>query len=341
MATDHTSIPASDLSEDNLIANLFAPMAGAAGLGLLDDAALIELPDGMQIVATKDALVAGVHFFAGDAPGDIARKALRVNLSDLAAKGADPLGFLLALMLPPDVDARWLETFAQALGEDARLFDCPLIGGDTVRTDGPLSLSITALGSTPRGRMARRTGAKAGDLIYVSGTIGDAAVGLRVRAAAAFDLAWIELLSDEARTHLLRRYLAPQPRLPLAHAVRSLAHGAMDVSDGLAGDLAKMLRVSGLSGHVELTRIPYSPAMREALALEPSLRDAALTGGDDYEILCTVAPPNAEQFEQTAHAAGVAVTRIGEVTPGPSEAPQFMDRDGKVLTFAKGSYSHF
>ncbi|MDF2117089.1 thiamine-phosphate kinase [Roseiarcaceae bacterium H3SJ34-1] len=332
---------ASDFSEDDLIATLFAPIAGAAGLGLLDDAALIDAPDGMQIVATKDAVVAGVHFFPTDAPGDIARKALRVNISDLAAKGADPLGFLLAILLPPDLDERWLQSFAQALGEDARLFHCPLLGGDTVRTDGPLSLSITALGSAPRGRMARRTGAKAGDLIYVSGSIGDAALGLRVRAAAAADLAWIELLSDQARAHLLRRYLVPEPRLALAHAVRSLAHGAMDVSDGLAGDLAKMLRVSKVSGQVDLARMPYSLAAREAIALAPGLGDVTLTGGDDYEILCTLAPQNAGQFETAARTVGVAVTRIGEVTAGPSELPQFIEQDGAVRTFAKGSYSHF
>jgi thiamine-monophosphate kinase len=248
---------------------------------------------------------------------------------------------LLAILLPPDIDARWLQTFAQALGEDARLFHCPLLGGDTVRTDGPLSMSITALGSAPRGRMTRRTGAKAGDLIYVSGSIGDAALGLRVRAAATVDLAWIELLSDEGRAHLLRRYLTPEPRLALAHAVRSLAHGAMDVSDGLAGDLAKMLRVSNVSGHVELACMPYSPAALEAIALAPALRDVALTGGDDYEILCTVAPQNAAQFEKTAQTAGVAVTRIGEVTAGPPELPQFIEIDGTVRTFAKGSYSHF
>lgn len=332
---------ASDFSEDDLIATLFAPIAGSAGLGLLDDAALIDVPDGMQLVATKDAVVAGVHFFASDAPGDIARKALRVNISDLAAKGADPLGFLLAILLPSDIDRRWLESFAHALGGDARLFHCPLLGGDTVRTDGPLSLSITALGSAPRGRMARRTGAKAGDLIYVSGTIGDAALGLRVRAAAAADLAWIELLSDEARAHLLHRYLVPEPRLALAHAVRSLAHGAMDVSDGLAGDLAKMLRVSHVSGQVDMARMPHSLAVREAIALAPALRDVALTGGDDYEILCTVAPQNAAQFEKTAHAAGVVVTRIGEVAAGPSDLPQFIESDGTAKTFARGSYSHF
>jgi len=332
---------ASDFSEDDLIATLFAPIAGAAGLGLLDDAALIDVPDGMQLVATKDAVVAGVHFFASDAPADIARKALRVNISDLAAKGADPLGFLLAILLPPDIDMRWLQSFAQALGEDARAFNCPLLGGDTVHTDGPLSLSITALGSAPRGRMARRTGAKAGDLIYVSGTIGDAALGLRVRAAAEADLPWIELLSDEARAHLLRRYLVPEPRLGLAHAVRSLAHGAMDVSDGMAGDLAKMLRVSRVAGRVDMARIPHSPAVLEAINIEPALRDVALTGGDDYEILCTVALQNAGQFEHAAQTAGIPVARIGAVTPGPSSLPQFFESDGKVRTFAKGSYSHF
>ena len=178
-------------------------------------------PSGRDLVLTTDALVAGVHFFADDPPGAIARKALRVNLSDLAAKGAAPLGFLLALALPADWTADWLEDFARGLGEDARAWDCPLLGGDTVKTPGPLTLSITALGSTPTGGMAARTGVRPGDRLYVSGTIGDAALGLRLRLGQG------PLLSEAHRLHLLDRYLLPRPRLALAPAMafRARRHG--------------------------------------------------------------------------------------------------------------------
>ena len=167
--------------EDDLIARYFAPLAGPAGLGLKDDVALLKPPAGRDLVVTTDALVAGVHFFADDPPDAIARKALRVNLSDLAAKGAEPIGFALNLALPDDWTAEWLAAFAAGLGDDAATYRCPLIGGDTVRTPGPLTLSITALGAVEPGRFAARGGVRPGDRIYVTGTIGDAALGLRLR----------------------------------------------------------------------------------------------------------------------------------------------------------------
>ncbi|MDH7794714.1 MULTISPECIES: thiamine-phosphate kinase [unclassified Beijerinckia] len=332
---------AADFSEDDLIATLLAPLAGRAGLGLRDDAALIDIPEGMQVVATKDALVAGVHFFADDAPDDIARKALRVNISDLAAKASDPLGFLLSIALTENIDRKWMTAFVQGLREDGALYHCPLIGGDTVRTTGPLVISVTALGTVPRGRMALRTGAKAGDIIYVSGTIGDSALGLRLRLKSERDAGWCSRLSVAVQAHLLRRYLLPSPRLALAHVVRAYAHGAMDVSDGLAGDLAKMLRVSNVGGDVRLADIPLSDAARAAVALDSSLIDGAVTGGDDYEILCTVPPQNAAAFESAAKGTGVPVTAIGEVTADAGGLPRFIDGAGVARTFEKGSYSHF
>src|SRR5271165_3625256 len=200
-------------SEDELIARLFAPLAGPMGLGLRDDAALLRPTAGEDLVLTTDALVAGVHFFADDPPDSIARKALRVNLSDLAAKGARPLGFLLTLALPPDWEEDWLVAFAAGLGADASAYDCPLAGGDTVGTPGPLTLSVTAYGAVPAGRMRMRSGVKAGDRLYVTGTIGDAAIGLRLRQGRGPELAAAE------RDFLLRRYLTPEPRLSLARAM--------------------------------------------------------------------------------------------------------------------------
>ena len=323
-------------SEDDLIARYFAPLAGPGGLGLRDDAALVAPPEGCEIVATVDGLVAGVHFFADDPPGTISRKALRVNLSDLAAKGAAPLGFLLTLALPRDWKPAWLAIFARALGEDAAAFACPLLGGDTVSTPGPLTLSITALGYVPAARMVRRDGARPGDALYVSGTIGDAALGLRLRSEPE----GVSSVGASDRAFLLDRYLVPQPRTALADALREYASGAMDVSDGLVGDLTKMLRVSGASAEVEVARIPLSTAARAMIGGEPRLLESALTGGDDYEILASVPQGRRQAFEAAAEAAGIAVARIGTVTAGQG-APVFRDARGAAMSFARGSYSHF
>ena len=247
-------------SEDDLIARYFAPIAGPAGLGLRDDAALLRPPAGRDMVLTTDALVAGVHFFADDPPGAIARKALRVNLSDLAAKGAQPVGFLLNLALPSDWTASWLAAFAAGLGEDAAHYGCPLLGGDTVKTPGPLTLAITALGAVEPGRMPPRFGVKTGDRLYVTGTVGDAALGLRLRLGQG------PALDEADRDHLLERYLLPQPRLALAPAMARYANAGMDVSDGLVGDLTKMLRVSGVTARVNLARLPLSRAATAVVA---------------------------------------------------------------------------
>jgi thiamine-monophosphate kinase len=311
-------------TEDQLISRYFAPLAGPGALALKDDAALVPAgPGGM--VATVDMLVAGVHFFADDPPGAIAKKALRVNLSDLAAKGAAPVGFLLSLALPADWTDDWLEKFAAGLGEDARAYGAPLLGGDTTATPGPLTLSITALGRGPR--FVPRAAARPGDVVYVSGTIGDAALGLVLRR----DPALAARLAPEAAAHLLDRYLLPRPRLDLAPALADFARAAMDVSDGLAGDLAKLCRASGVGAAVEAARVPLSAAARAAVALEPELFRTALTGGDDYEILCA-APPDA--------APPPGFVRIGSIVAGDAP-PVFCDAAGATLDFPRPSFSHF
>jgi thiamine-monophosphate kinase len=327
-------------SEDELIATLFAPIAGAGGLGLRDDAALITPSRGHDLVVTKDMVVAGVHFFAADPPDAIARKALRVNLSDLAAKGARPLGFCLGIGLPTDWTHDWLSAFAQGLDDDAETFGCPLLGGDTVRMPGPFTVSITAFGEVPAGHMVPRTGARAGDLIYVSGTIGDAAIGLRLRLDDRIDSAWIGTLEEADADALRDRYLLPRPRLGLRTALREHARAAMDVSDGLVGDLAKMLRLERLSAIVTVADVPLSDAARAAIALAPALLETALSGGDDYEILCLVPPDAAEAFEAAVCEAAIAVHRIGIVVPGDHE-PQFRDESGAALAFAAPRFSHF
>jgi thiamine-monophosphate kinase len=324
--------------EDDLIARYFAPLAGPAGLGLHDDAALMRPPPGEDLVLTADALVAGVHFFADDPPEAIARKALRVNLSDLAAKSATPLGFLLGLALPGDWTPDWLKAFAAGLGADASAFQCPLIGGDTVKSPGALTISITALGSVPTGTRLVRSSVVENDFLYVSGTIGDSALGLRLRGVSAPD--WSAKLAGDAQAFLLERYLLPQPRLDLRAALRACAHAAMDVSDGLAGDLAKMLRASGMTAEIAMDDVPLSLAAEAALAHNPALIETILAGGDDYEILAAVTPAKAAAFEQAAAQAEIPVRRIGVAKTGKNP-PVFRDRSGQEQALKSSSYAHF
>jgi thiamine-monophosphate kinase len=324
-------------SEDALIARYFAPLATHAGAdGLRDDAALFVPPSGGSLVLTADALVAGVHFLPDDPPEMIARKALRVNLSDLAAKGARPAAFLLALALPPDWEEDWLAAFAKGLGEDCATFGTSLIGGDTVGTPGPVTVVVTALGLVPGHEIPRRKGARPGDGLYVSGTIGDGALGLLVGRG---DDRLIGAPQAEAQ-FLLSRYRLPEPRLALAPAVLAHASAAMDVSDGLVGDLAKLLAASGASAEVELEAIPLSDPVRLAVAADPELHDVALTGGDDYEILCAVPPSESAAFEAMAAASGVPVARIGVVASG-AKPTVFLDATGHARHFERGSFSHF
>ena len=323
--------------EDSLIARYFKPLATDPGaLGLNDDAAILKA-SGEDVVVTTDAVVEGVHFLSDDPPDTIAQKALRVNLSDLAAKGASPAGFVLTLALR-SVDESWLAAFARGLGADIAAYRCPLLGGDTVSTPGPLMISITAFGRVPEGRMIHRSGAKPGDHVVVTGTIGDAALGLdilkkgRVATALAGDAA--------SREMLVGRYRLPQPRNALAPAVRAHAHAAMDVSDGLAGDLAKLCGASGVSAVIDLPSVPLSPAASVVLAAGAFGMAEIVSGGDDYEILCAIPQGALVEFSHAASAAGVAANPIGTVIAGAS-APKFLDAGGKELPLARMSHSHF
>ena len=323
-------------SEDELIARYFAPLAGEGGLALKDDAARLSPKPGYDLVLTADAIVAGVHFFADDPPASIGRKALGVNVSDLAAKGSAPVGFLLTLALPNNWTEDWLADFCEGLGAAAQEWGCPLLGGDTVRANGPLLIGVSALGDVPAGAMVTRTSARPGDRICVTGTIGDAALGLDLRQG---EPPWAAALSSEERDRLLDRYRHPRPRLALAPMLRRFASAAMDVSDGLAGDLAKMMRASGTSAFVQAKCVPLSPEARAAIAIEPQLFDRVVTGGDDYEILCTVRAGDLEAFLAAAAGAGVAAAAIGTVVEG-SDPPLFRDDAGE-RRYEKGSFSHF
>ncbi|HTZ01200.1 MAG TPA: thiamine-phosphate kinase [Xanthobacteraceae bacterium] len=324
-------------AEQRLIARHFRPLATAPGaFGLNDDAAIVTPPPGCDLVLTADGVIAGVHFFPDDPADAIGRKALRMNLSDLAAKGARPIGYLLSIALPSTIDEPWIAALARGLGTDMRQYDCPLLGGDTDHTPGPISISIAAFGALPQGRMVRRSTAKIGDSVVVTGTIGDAALGVLLRRDESLGKRW--RLSEAFQAWLKDRYLLPQPRNALAGAVLHDASAAMDVSDGLAGDLAKLCRASGVAADIDVTRVPLSEAARAALAAEPALLDTVLTGGDDYEILLTLAPDKLAAFRAAAGKAGIAATEIGSIAAG--EGARFM-RAGRPLSFARPSYSHF
>ena len=337
MPSDQNELRNGLSGEERLIECYFRPLATAASaFGLGDDAAALAPPAGCDLVLTTDGVIASVHFLPTDPPQSIARKALRMNLSDLAAKGATPIGFLLSIALPANTQETWVAAFAEGLGQDISHYGCPLLGGDTDRTPGPLSISITAFGTLPHGAMVRRATAKLDDVIAVTGTIGDAALGVLIHRDADVAKQW--RLSSAASEHLRQRYLLPQPRNALAEALRKHASAAMDVSDGLAGDLAKLCRASGLAAEVDVDAVPLSDAAHAVLSADAKLIERIMTGGDDYEIVLTLPAVRFGTFRTAAESAGVPVSKIGQVTSG--QGVRFL-REGKTLSFAQPSYSHF
>jgi thiamine-monophosphate kinase len=285
------------MNEFDVIARYFAPLAGEGAFGLADDTALVPGRPGHDLLVTTDAIAEGTDFFAFDPPSTIARKALRVNLSDLAAKGAEPAFYLLVLSLPPTVTESWLESFAAGLAQDQREFGIALLGGDTGRTEGPLAISVTAFGFVPEGRMVRRGGARAGDDVYVTGTIGDSGGGLAIFRRER------HTLGEAERDALIARYRVPVPPVAFAAALRDIAHAAIDVSDGLIADLGHVAAASGVKIVVEGEALPLSAPLRALWGGDAILR--AATAGDDYQIAFTGPPGLAGPF-----------TRIGHVTAG-------------------------
>ena len=326
--------------EDGIIARLFQPLAqGYPGaLRLLDDAAVIAPTAGTDLVVTTDALIAGVHFLPDDTPADIAYKALAVNISDLAAKAAAPLTYTLVLALPQGCGEAWLAEFTQGLLEAQNAFDITLCGGDTtVSPAGPLMISITAFGSVPHDRIVPRGGARPGDALYVSGTIGDAALGLKLWRGDADTQGWP--LDEAARRHLIGRYLRPEPRLALRKALLAHASAAMDISDGLVIDCARMCTASDVSGRIEAPHVPLSPAVQTLISADTGIFERALTGGDDYEILAAIRPGEAQGFEAAAKAAGIRVSRIGGFGEAGGKL-SVIGPDGQPMSFARPGYDH-
>lgn len=308
----------SSSSEFDLIAKYFAPLAASPGaFGLKDDAAVIAPRAGHDLVVTTDTIVAGVDFFNDDPPATIARKALRVNLSDLAAKGAEPFAYLLTLSLPK-VDEEWLAEFARGLALDQKTFGLSLLGGDMSATPGPLSIAITAFGHVPEGKMIRRAGAVPGDGVFVTGTIGDGGGGLAAREGV-----------------LLERYLVPEPPVAFGPPLRGLASAAIDVSDGLLADLGHVAQASGVRIAVEAQSIPRSDALRALWGDTTGAIVRAATCGDDYQIAFTA--PLAK--EAALAGAGVRVTRIGTVARGSGAV--LLDAQGREIAVPRKGFAHF
>ena len=325
----------SGLDEFGEIARLFAPLTGGApeALGLLDDAAVLAPPPGEELVVTTDTMVAGVHFLPDTPPGLVARRLLRTNLSDLAAKAAEPWLWWLTVAWPDGYGAAQRAAFAEGLAQDQALYGLRLAGGDTVRTPGPLTVGATLVGRAPRGATVRRSGARPGDLLLVSGAIGDAGLGLDILTGAG------SVAAGDAEA-LVARHRLPEPRLTLRDALRAHASAAADVSDGLLADAGRIGTASGTAVTVALDRTPLSAPARRWVEAQAS-REGALarlaTAGDDYEVVCTARPDRAEALRAAAAAAGERLTVVGEVGEGAGVRAAF---EGRAVALDRLGYAH-
>ena len=314
--------------EFDLIARYFAPLAGPAGLGLKDDAACFLPPEGRELVISKDMLVAGTHFFPDDGAADVAFKALSVNISDLAAKGARPEGYLLGLTLPNSVGDTWVGEFSAGLQEAQDLYEVALFGGDTTSGSGPVVVSITVIGSTEKGTMLKRSGAEVGDHIYVSGTLGNGALGLMIRNG-----------DIEGGASLLQSYLRPTAQLKLGLLLTEVASASADVSDGLLADVGHICGASGVGARIDAACLPVSVPVRQMLDDDPALWSRIWAGGDDYEIVFTAPPNREEALFARAKSCDTQITRIGVITD--TSAVELVDSTGQNVQVDKSGYTHF
>lgn len=322
-------------TEFDLIARLFAPLSDAAhGLNLTDDVALLPTAEGATCVTT-DMIVAGVHFLPADPADLIARKLVRVNVSDLCAKGATPTACLLSAAFNQDRDTAWLEAFAKGLTADLAEYNLTLIGGDTVRTPGPDTFSLTAVGETGEGGLVRRSGAQAGDNLYVTGTIGDAGLGLMILRG---ELGTVAL---GTRTRLEGRYHLPQPRVAFGRALPGFASAALDVSDGLVADAAHLAQTSGLAATIEFDRVPLSTSSGRVVKKDQALHLSLLGRGDDYEILFTAPASAADAIAEASGASETPVTRIGTLVEGAAGDVTVVDAQGDAMDITTSGFKHF
>lgn len=327
------------LKEDEFIQKYFAPLSPMAGAhNLQDDVAHITVPPGNKLVVSTDTLVEGVHFFGEDSPKTIAQKALRVNLSDLAAKAARPVAYFLNLCLPPKYGADFMESFVEGLGQDQDEYNLLLFGGDTVRTLGPLTLSITIMGTVSSSLDLARTKAREGDILMMTGTLGDAALGLKLRRNMAVADLWG--LSAGDKTYLKQRYLLPQPRMKATKALKNNVRASMDISDGLIADCSRMARASGLKAVLQTDALPLSDAARLAVSKDESVLQAILSGGDDYEILSAVPKDRVKAYQKELQEAGIKAAVIGGLFKGEGGTVELYDSTGEPVSFEETGYSH-
>ena len=327
------SVSGEPLGEFERIRRFFAPLAGPGGLGLRDDAAIVDCREGQRLVVTADAIVAGVHYLPDDPPDRVARKLLRVNLSDLAAMGARPLYYLLTTALPAALGSDWVAEFTRGLAEDQRRFGIHLLGGDSVATTGPAVLSLTAIGDVAAGMEIRRNDARAGDLVWVSGTIGDAFLGLALLRGAYPQLAL------EYRAGLIGRFQVPDPRVDLGCRLAGIAHAMIDISDGLIADLGHICETSRVGAVAELASLPLSPAARITVDRDLGVLTQLATGGDDYELLFTAPAGSTKAISDLSSVLGLPITRIGRIEPG--EGVRLVDAEGRTIPVGESGYRHF
>jgi thiamine-monophosphate kinase len=319
--------------ELTIIERYFRPLAGEGAFDLLDDAGRLDVAPDVDLVVTTDMVANTVHFLPGDPPDMVAQKALRVNVSDLAAKGAEPLAYMISLGISADIKEDWLTAFAQGLKHDQEHFGLRLLGGDTIFVPHGPVVAVTAFGAAPQGRMVHRFGGRPGDVLFASGTIGAGTVGLALLKGEPGP--W-EALPAEHKDALMTRYRVPEPRTALAPALVEFATAAMDISDGLVGDCDKLTAASGCSAAINVDCVPLPDGL--AKDFEAPVLARLLTGGDDYEILAAVAPRKATAFQLAARAAGVTVTEIGALTEG-TDPPQVLS-EGRPIPLSRRAYVH-
>ena len=321
--------------EFDTIDKFFAPLCeGFPGArGLTDDTASLVISDDHEAVITMDTMVSGVHFLATDPPDLIARKLMRVNLSDLASAGATPRTYFLSLSLPPSIDDNWVRSFAEGLSVDQNSYNVVLGGGDTTSTPGPLTLTLTAIGEVPKGQVITRKGAQAGQDIYVSGTIGDAALAL-----ALIQTTGVEQVQAGAPS-LMARYQLPEPRVSLGVLLLGVATSAADISDGLMADLGHICRTSGVGAEIRSSSVPLSDEARKLLAEQSELSNCVYSGGDDYELLFTARSEDAERITAISETLNMPITRIGCAIKG--ESPVLLSDSGEIIELSSSGWRHF
>ena len=325
------------MDEFDIITTYLAPLAGPGGLGLKDDAALLKPSPGKELVLTKDTMVEGVHFPEGHYGGDTAEKLLRVNLSDLAAKGATPLGYMLSIAWPKGVDNAYFKGFASGLRDVQEAYEFSLFGGDTTSIDGPMVVTATLIGEVPKGEMVLRGGAEEGDDIWVTGTIGDAFLGLQTVLGQALE----PQPNADALWHFEEAYYRPEPRLLFRKALRGYASACADISDGFVADAGHIARASEVGLKIDADKIPLSSQTGLWLSGQEN-QDAAfktlITAGDDYELVFTAPPTHATHIRKAAKAIGMRVSRVGQVEAGEGTA---VVSDGQIMQFEKTGHTHF